>query len=732
MKYLVFIFLFCMHLDSISQSNLNSNFASSHNRTMCDSIDNPFIYSGQCDIGIGRILAKNVATYGLSQYNNSDPCYGDVVHHDSLYNCDPPYNLCFGKCSIKYWEIIKGAVDLEATLLVRAGSIAGKEFSFHNDTISGSFDWRNYSYAQCQQLVKDVNRAFDCAGLPRPVIQGEILELPINFHSSDIRIPQYVIDSFIQEMSGLELSYYSIQRFFNWQRMKLIDTSSSEMKEYQNIDSIESRMWFYYVSTKFIDMGYKAIHMGIYPTYANKISVDPGYIKLGSLTSMIREYATSQGTFVLLNGETGLEDSPKIGNSDQLIFDFDSRAIRPHEIESYDSGDFGCNQYIHVNGTVFDSEPCDSENYPAIIDTCVINQFGGSVGGISPTGCVFENVPYILHWDFGSGILGELENDSCFVVDSNVFEPTSQLTFGFEDTRWFGELLTSNCKSEWLKSMYCQFRNQRNNDGYLMMPLLIPMKYQEEYDYDNCQLDSIEPIADGAYMMTDDSLVLSDISMFLKPQIPYMVIDSVCDDISYCSFNCNDYSAPPRYRYRYGYNVYKFTVGNDDCTSLYSWHIYNLKTNQWLPQSLGKERKFTPPNTGNYIIILRQDNVGIEPYTGSYGVFEIRDTLYLYPKCCDDIVPIGQPCRNAIVENSLDKLNYEDSKLEYRQIIERKLIRIQIYNSLGQIYTSIEEEGQIQEIFHKLGQECPPGIYFISKQYSDGSVETECKTIMRN
>lgn len=725
MKYIYILLLLLGHSYAVCQRNLNQLLIFESNRVICDSVDNPFIYSGQCEIGIGRILSKNVAVYGLSQYNNSEPCYGDIAHTDTLYNCTPPYNLCFGKCSQKYWEIIKGAVDLQATMLIRAGSIAGKEYSFHTDTSNVGSDWRNYSYSQCSQLVKDVNKAFDCAGLPRPVIQGEILELPINFQSVNIKIPDYVIDSFLPQMNTIDSIYYSTQRHFIWQRMKLIDESTN--KEYQNIDSIESRMWIYYVASTFIDMGYTAIHMGIYPIYANKNTIDPGYLKLGELTTMIRSYAISKGSFVLLNGETGIEESPKIGNSNQLIFDFDSRAIRPHEIESINSGDFGCNENINIDNTVFNFEPCNNEGFPAIIDTCVTNQFGGSTGGISPTGCTFQKVPYILHWDFGTGVLGKSTNDSCFIFNDSIYGPSEELTYGFEDTRWFGELLSDNCKAEWLMSMYCQFRNQLQNDGFLMMPLLLTMKYPEEYDYQNCELDSIEPIADGAYMMTDDSTLINNISEFLMPLVPSIQIDSICDDINYCSYTCNDFIAPPRYRYRYGHNVYKFSINNSDCTSLYSWHIFNLKTNQWLPQSLGKERKFSPPNSGNYIVILRQDNLGIQPYSDSYGVYEIRDTLHLYSNCCDDLVQIGTPCTSPIIENSKKLISLEISERESRISEQRQLISIAVFNSIGQLLylTTIDESSE--NLLNKLEQLLTTGIYYTIYQYSDGLIVPEYK-----
>lgn len=496
----------------------------------------------------------------------------------------------------------------------------------------------------------------------------------------------------------------------NFSKYRMHDTLNGFY--WHSFSKIESMMWFYFVATKYIDMGYKSIHMGIYYHYANKYTIDPGYEKLYLLCTKIREYAQSENTFVLLTAETGLESSPKLKNSDYLVFDFDSRAMRPHEIESINSGDFGCVGIVEIENTVFDQEPCDMENYPAVIDPCVISQFGQSVGGISPLGCHFSKVPYYIHWDFGTGVLGELGQDDCFEIDPMVGQPSLELTYGYEDTRWFGLLLSSDCKASWIESMYCQFRNEFGSDGFLQIPLLIPMKFPEQYEYINCNIPAMEPNADGAYIMSDDQNVLSSIIEFMDPgdvQISYY------ENCNYdtCVLTCNGALAPLSFYFLRGTNEYVFSVVGKNCTSTYSWHIFDETHSVWVTQALGNEFVFRPPHDGRFRIILREDNLGIEPYLETFGTRQ--DTLWIncVQYCCQQLTfPGHRHCIEPYFKD--DELSTRSAgDLYSNNIVNTEVTEIIFFDQLGRNISLSGDDILKYKSFDFKSIHITPGMYFV-------------------
>ena len=57
------------------------------------------------------------------------------------------------------------------------------------------------------------------------------------------------------------------------------------------------------------------------------------------------------------------------------MFDYDSRALRPREISNPQvCGDNSCDNFL--NPYYFTNTPCGAEQYPAIIDKCVITNMG--------------------------------------------------------------------------------------------------------------------------------------------------------------------------------------------------------------------------------------------------------------------------------------------------------------------------------------------------------------------
>lgn len=607
----------------------------------CDKIDDPFVYSGECSIGINRLLSRLASAEGLDEFILLGECFGSG--NSNNVNCTPPYNACWGGgCEEAYCKVIQSFIDVKASFLTRAFNMWGKEGAFFplgNNNAIGE------TYAAAKQLVIDINSVYDCAELPRPIIQGSIFEAiddPAN-ELDDVLIPEEVIKYFRSEIiAANEFMYYfdpdsdnnpdnNPPSVVHFDKSRIIFPGT----EWVDLTKIESQLWFYYCATTQIDLGYTALHMGQPYVYARLDA--PNYNLLYKITNDIRNYALSKGTFVLLNAENTFSSSSfKWNGTDQLIFDFDGRAMRPLEVSDQpvlgeSNGGVSCNG--PADPGPFLNSPCDQEAFPAVIDPCIIELFGGTGGGISPNGCFYETVPYFIYFDFGTGVLLDPSLGPC-ELDLTVGTPMAEVTWGYEDTRWFANQLSDDCKLEWFKEMYCSVRDMIGFNGFLQMPNLLLVKYPELY------CNPAPPLADGRFIMADNQELIDGIADFMEPKVPGIDFTSQCieDELEKCTRFCRGETAPLGYAFKGGINEYTFTVDNKDCSSSYSWHIKN-EFGQWFPQSFGPERKFIPPTTGKYTIILRQDNLGIEPYLGSFGVREIvLEDLFLERKCCGALV----------------------------------------------------------------------------------------------
>ena len=137
----------------------------------CPIVGDPYVDG--CFAGVQRYLARSVNMEGMSSWNTKGPCYGynnssTPPPNDAQVNCTPPYSACFGNyCPDKYCEMIKMLVDLNASLICRAVN----PWLSHIDLQPGT----EY-YKGVQQLVIDINAAYDCRGLRRPIIQAGIFE----------------------------------------------------------------------------------------------------------------------------------------------------------------------------------------------------------------------------------------------------------------------------------------------------------------------------------------------------------------------------------------------------------------------------------------------------------------------------------------------------------------------------------------------------------------------------
>jgi hypothetical protein len=430
---------------NVSQALIDCGLVSSNNG--CEPIGEPYVWEGDCEIAMNRILSRSINMDGLTSLNTPTICWGDPNHIDENLpvNCTEPYNVCYGwYCPDKYCENLKMLVKLNMQFIGRTASAWYNEGSF--------FEGKNY-YEAMKRIVCYINAAYDCAGLRRPIVQAGIYE-GVEKEVNQIRMnPDWIVigKTFIPED---QLHYYfnldgspKENLFFDRSRMFSHDG-------HYDITKVETVLWFLHQAFTYIDFGFTALHMGIYWDYAKN---DTGYSQLYKVFTTIRNYATENGSFVLINGENPMApvdngESAVLGGTNLLLFDFDGRPVRPRELaDPQVSGDgINCNQPINIPEFVSSPE-CEDFQFMSLVDTCTINSFGGSGGGVSPLGCEYNRVPFITYLDFGSGLLNNgLPCPNLEVFDDLIGVPdnsgNSTSTWGFDDTRWFSTILPSECR----------------------------------------------------------------------------------------------------------------------------------------------------------------------------------------------------------------------------------------------------------------------------------------------
>ena len=115
-------------------------------------------------------------------------------------------------------------------------------------------------------MIIDINAAYDCAGLRRPIIQTVIWGI-IEPFKNNIAIPTPAINEFKNNFSESDKVYY-LDEFENPKTDRLFDLTRM-VSPYGNSDSsfditiMESKLWFFHQAKEYINMGYKSKNSSI-------------------------------------------------------------------------------------------------------------------------------------------------------------------------------------------------------------------------------------------------------------------------------------------------------------------------------------------------------------------------------------------------------------------------------------------------------------------------------------
>ncbi|HIA17732.1 MAG TPA: hypothetical protein EYN72_13270 [Dehalococcoidia bacterium] len=259
---------------------------------------------------------------------------------------------------------------------------------------------------------------------PDIILQGAIFEI-ITTDVNSVPIPASVFEEFNIEAVNRNFDYKKMiypfgRRVNHWNRGASVPDMSQT----------ETKMWFFYVAKRWIDMGLEAIHFGQVEIMDDR---DRKHVHWRDVMASIRSYAKKHArrNFVLCDAHV---PSGGIVHNGELMFDLHSFPSRPKSLKG--------------------------QPHEAILEKGFNDSiYGRSAGGMTPSGWSCESLPYIVEIDnFGnSDHAGQYRESDKFHV------------WGWDEINWFINQPESY-RNKWLKYAYSWVRENDSN-GYFQLPL---------------------------------------------------------------------------------------------------------------------------------------------------------------------------------------------------------------------------------------------------------------------
>ena len=259
---------------------------------------------------------------------------------------------------------------------------------------------------------------------PDIILQGAIFEV-VTKDINNVAIPESVFEEFGVPKEPRNFSYKAMlypfgHRHNHWSK----DSSVPDMSR------LETRMWFFYVAKRWIDMGIEAIHFGQVEIMDDW---DRSHRHWRDIMKRIRDYAKKNARRHIVISDAHVP-SGGIVHDGNLMFDLHSFPSRPKSVKG--------------------------KPYKAILEKGFSDSiYGRSKGGVTPSGWKCEALPYIVEIDnFGvSDHPGEFREDDKIHV------------WGWDEINWFIKQ-PEDYRNEWLKYAY-EWVRKTDKNGYFQLPL---------------------------------------------------------------------------------------------------------------------------------------------------------------------------------------------------------------------------------------------------------------------
>lgn len=259
---------------------------------------------------------------------------------------------------------------------------------------------------------------------PDIILQGAIFEV-VSRDVDKVPIPASVFEEFGVPQKPRNFSYKAMlypfgHRHNHWFK----DASVPDMSR------PETRMWFFYVAKRWIDMGIEAIHFGQVEIMDDW---DRGHRHWRDIMARIRAYAKKHARRHMVLADAHVP-SGGIVHEGKLMFDLHSFPSRPKSVKG--------------------------QPHKAILEKGFSDAiYGRSKGGLTPSGWKCEALPYIVEIDnFGStDHPGEYRESDKFHV------------WGWDEINWFMKQ-PEDYRNEWLEYAYVWVR-ETDPIGYFQLPI---------------------------------------------------------------------------------------------------------------------------------------------------------------------------------------------------------------------------------------------------------------------
>jgi len=260
---------------------------------------------------------------------------------------------------------------------------------------------------------------------PDLVLQAAVFEI-VTEGVGQIAVPSWVFQEF-----GLAPE----TRNFNYSKMLFPDGKMvNHWRNGQSVPDIcqpETKMWFFFLSASYIDIGIEAIHVGQLDLMGRN---DPEYRNWADLLQRVRNYAGKKARrhYIIFDAHV-----PKAGPvvDGKLLLDFHSFPLRPKEVAG--------------------------EPQKAVLEIGYSDGlYRRSKGGVAPSGWTCEHLPYLVEFDNFGG--NRNPGQSSQSKGANIF------TWGYDEITWFSHQ-PETYRNEWLRYAW-NWLKENDSDGHLEMP----------------------------------------------------------------------------------------------------------------------------------------------------------------------------------------------------------------------------------------------------------------------
>lgn len=256
---------------------------------------------------------------------------------------------------------------------------------------------------------------------PDMVLQGGVFEW-VTQSVEKVPVPKWVFKEFGQKPEV---------RNFIYKDMLFPNADASRRGSTPDITKLETRMWFYFLSVSYINIGMEALHFGQLELVGRN---DKDYKDWADLIAKVRKYASKHARrrWVLCDAHVPSGGALSGG---KLILDSHAFPLRPKEVMG--------------------------SNMDAILEVGYYDGiYGKSKGGMTPSGWTCEHLPYLVEVDnWGASKQGGQPSQA---------EKPSHWIWNYDEMSWFAHK-SESYRNDWLRYAH-KWLKENDPNGFLQMP----------------------------------------------------------------------------------------------------------------------------------------------------------------------------------------------------------------------------------------------------------------------